>query len=206
MNKLNTIVFEDGQGKLMDEDGNELMEVDEMVVEVKGLTSLSDYLQAQLRHSMVTIEDGVKDENNTGNTTKITKTKKKAYTAYSDIDKYNFILHMVAKCPNKVAPVARKYNINLRTGQRWWNKYKEDPDSFFIPKERGNHKILNEEHKKFLINYSTTTLLQSLNKQWTVSLNNLRDWKLLNQQFTILSRMIWALLSKSTIPLFKTNR
>lgn len=51
-----------------------------------------------------------------------------------------------------MAPVARKYNINLRTGQRWWNKYKEDPDSFFIPKERGIHKILNEEHKKFLIN------------------------------------------------------
>lgn len=92
VNKLNTIVFEDGQGKLMDEDSNELMEVDEMVVEVKGLTSLSDYLQTQLRHSIVTIEDGVKDENNTGNTTKITKTKKKAYTVYSDIDKYNFIL------------------------------------------------------------------------------------------------------------------
>jgi hypothetical protein len=65
MNKLNTIVFEDGQGRLMDEDGNELMEVDEMVVEVKGLTSMSDYLQARLRHSIVTIEDGVKDENNT---------------------------------------------------------------------------------------------------------------------------------------------
>jgi hypothetical protein len=69
MNKLNTIIFEDGQGRLMDEDGNELMEVDEMVVEVKGLTSMSDYLQAQLRHSIVTIDDGVKDENNTGNTT-----------------------------------------------------------------------------------------------------------------------------------------
>lgn len=46
MNKFNAIVFEDGQIKLIDEDDNKPMEVDEMVTEVKGLKSMSDYLQA----------------------------------------------------------------------------------------------------------------------------------------------------------------
>ncbi|KAG1139527.1 hypothetical protein G6F38_009768 [Rhizopus arrhizus] len=92
------------------------MEVDEMVTEVKGLKSMNDYLQAQLRQSMATIEDGVKNENNTESTTKITKAKKKAYTVYPDIDKYNFILHLIVKRTKKVVPAAKKYNINLHAG------------------------------------------------------------------------------------------
>ena len=116
MNKFNAIVFEDGQIKLIDEDDNKPMEIDEMVTEVKGLRSMSDYLQAQLRQSIATIEDGVKNENNTESTTKITKAKKKVYTVYPDIDKYNFILHMIVKRTKKVAPAAKKYNINLHTG------------------------------------------------------------------------------------------
>lgn len=62
----------------------------------------------------------------------------------------NFILHMLTKAPKKIAPVAREYNINECTGQRWWNQYKNDPDTFFLPKARGDRKKLYEEHQAFL--------------------------------------------------------
>ncbi|KAI8095072.1 uncharacterized protein B0P05DRAFT_172902 [Gilbertella persicaria] len=57
---------------------------------------------------------------------------------------------MLAKTPKKIAPVARKHDINERTGQRWWNQYKNDSDSFFLPKVKGDHKKLKEEHRAFL--------------------------------------------------------
>ncbi|KAG1332939.1 hypothetical protein G6F62_007005 [Rhizopus arrhizus] len=54
------------------------------------------------------------------------------------------------KAPKKIASVARKYNINERAGQRWWNQYKNDPDTFFLPKARGDRKKLHEEYQAFL--------------------------------------------------------
>ncbi|KAI7899159.1 uncharacterized protein BX663DRAFT_522504, partial [Cokeromyces recurvatus] len=70
---------------------------------------------------------------------------------YSHIDKFNFIHHMIVKCLETIAPVARLYNINPRTGQRWWDKYKENPDTFFEIKPRGYIKKLYIEHKDFLV-------------------------------------------------------
>jgi transposase len=58
---------------------------------------------------------------------------------------------MTAKCPKTISPVARLYNINPRTGQRWWAKYKENPDTFFEIKPRGYVKKLNIEHKGLLV-------------------------------------------------------
>ena len=58
---------------------------------------------------------------------------------------------MLIKEPKKITLVARKYNINERTEQRWWSQYKNDPNSFFVPKTRGDRKKLSEEHSDFLI-------------------------------------------------------
>lgn len=57
---------------------------------------------------------------------------------------------MLSEAPKKIALVARKYNINERTDQRWWNQYKNDPDTFFLPKARDDRKKLHEEHRAFL--------------------------------------------------------
>jgi transposase len=103
------------------------------------------YLNQQLDIEIKTLESEEKPAMNTD-----LKKKKKKYTIYSEYNKMNFILHILTKAPRKIAPVARKYNINERTGQRWWNQYKNDPDKFVLPKARGDCKKLHEEHQAFL--------------------------------------------------------
>ncbi|KAI8888363.1 hypothetical protein K501DRAFT_173355, partial [Backusella circina FSU 941] len=111
------------------------------------------YLQYQVDHQQAF--DEINEESNTqrreNNKNDGAEKKKKTYTVYSQIDKFNFIHHMIAKCPKTIAPVARLYNINPRTGQRWWAKYKENPDNFFEIKPRGNVKKLNTDHRDFLV-------------------------------------------------------
>ena len=103
------------------------------------------YLNQQLDIEIKTLESEEKPAMNTD-----LKKKKKKYTIYSEYNKMNFILHILTKASRKIAPVARKYNINERTGQRRWNQYKNDPDKFVLPKARVDCKKLYEEHQAFL--------------------------------------------------------
>ncbi|OBZ85948.1 hypothetical protein A0J61_06012 [Choanephora cucurbitarum] len=146
MSNFHKIVFEDGQGGLIDEEGAELMEVDDVDVQVKNLVSMEDYLHKQAN---VEVEMSRAEEKDATETKP--RKSKKGYTVYSEYDRINFILHMLIKAPKKITLVARKYNINERTEQRWWSQYKNDPNSFFVPKTRGDRKKLSEEHSDFLI-------------------------------------------------------
>lgn len=48
MSSFAQIVFEDGKGELRDEQGGELMEVDDMEIQVKILVMIDQYLHRQL--------------------------------------------------------------------------------------------------------------------------------------------------------------
>jgi hypothetical protein len=111
MSNFNRVVFEDGKGGLRDEEGVELMKVDELDVQVRKLVTMEYYLNQQLDIEAEMLESEEKPVMNTD-----LKKKKKKYTIYSEYDKMNFILHMLTKAPKKIALVARKYNINERAG------------------------------------------------------------------------------------------
>ncbi|KAI9476476.1 MAG: hypothetical protein EXX96DRAFT_620920 [Benjaminiella poitrasii] len=131
MSIFTQIVFEDG----------ELIEIDNVKAQVKTLVTMDQYLHhrlsavSELTNKLQILEETIAD-------TVLVKKKKKHIT-YSDYDTMNFILHMLTKAPKKIASVARKYNINERTGQCWWNQYKNDPDSFFLTKPRDKNPSTN---------------------------------------------------------------
>lgn len=88
---------------------------------------------------------------------------------------------MLAKALKKIASIARKYNINERTGQHWWNQYKNDPDYFFVSEPRGDHKKLHEEFKEFLIvllDKDPSTNIDQTQDQLTASFEGLKIGKL----------------------------
>ncbi|KAI8097905.1 uncharacterized protein B0P05DRAFT_593312 [Gilbertella persicaria] len=126
-------IFEDDQGGQRDETRAELMKVDQYAPQIKILTTLGQYLQYQVDHQQAS--DEINEESSIQRREK--NKKKKAYTLYSHIDKFNFIHHMIVKCLKTIALVARLYNINPRKDQRWWAK--------------GYVKKLNIEHKDFLV-------------------------------------------------------
>ncbi|KAL1934995.1 hypothetical protein VTP01DRAFT_4135 [Rhizomucor pusillus] len=67
-------------------------------------------------------------------------TVKRTYTIYTDQDKVRFF--------------KLKLEFHVRTGQRWATQYERDPDSIFEKLKRsGRPHILNEEHKKVILEY-----------------------------------------------------
>jgi hypothetical protein len=130
MKQLSQFFYEGGQGNIVDENGNDPMEVeDEMTVQVKSLTSVSEYLKYQWnkQHEVPAEVDDEKQQDIKENV-KTKEIKEKGYTVYSDTDKYNFFLLMVTEVPRFVAPVARRYSIHPKTAQRWWKEYQQVPE------------------------------------------------------------------------------
>ncbi|CEG80911.1 hypothetical protein RMATCC62417_15174 [Rhizopus microsporus] len=78
---------------------------------------------------------------------------KRRYAVYSDKDKTRFFHLFFSKCLNASA-AARQLGIHIRAAQRWVKRYYEDTESIFEKKKKsGRHRILEEEHKQFLLNY-----------------------------------------------------
>lgn len=65
MSNFNRVVFEDGKGGLRDEEGVELMEVDELDVQVRKLVTMEYYLNQQLDIEVETLESEEKPAVNT---------------------------------------------------------------------------------------------------------------------------------------------
>ena len=83
MINFNRVVFEDGKGELRNEEGVELMEVDELDVQVRKLVTMKYYLNQQLDIEVETLENEEKPAVKTD-----LKKKKKKYTIYSEYDCY----------------------------------------------------------------------------------------------------------------------
>ena len=78
---------------------------------------------------------------------------KRRYTFYSDDEKTRFF-HLFSSKSLSASAAAKQLGIHIRAAQKWVKSYYEDPESILEKKKKsGQHRILGEEHKQFLLNY-----------------------------------------------------
>ncbi|KAG2190476.1 hypothetical protein INT47_003004, partial [Mucor saturninus] len=151
------IIFEDGQGNLYNENGEEAMDWEEDVdpYNLQNLTNLTRYKEHQpieldpndpaLEKLMGDVQTRVSSENS-----------KLKYNTYSVDQKTLFLYYLKIKL-YKAAKAAKMSEVNERTGQQWAKRLREDAEWNIYEKNtnRVNRKTsqLQEEHKQFLINY-----------------------------------------------------
>ncbi|KAG0763740.1 hypothetical protein G6F62_003198 [Rhizopus arrhizus] len=76
---------------------------------------------------------------------------KRNYTLYTDQDKLRFLKLLLDKCLSASA-AAKQLSIHVRAAQRWSKQYNNDPDSIFAKhRKTGRPRLLNEEHKKVIL-------------------------------------------------------
>ena len=151
--------YEDGKGNAVDENGRpEPMDyiVDQNVFALESLTSHTEYLQnaastsitnnvfEHLDHARHETDQDLQMEEISEN---------RSYTRYTNEDKAKFFKLKIEKCMSASA-AAKQLCIHVRAAQRLVKQYEEDPDSIFDSKKKlGRKPILNEEHKKTIIDY-----------------------------------------------------
>jgi transposase len=149
-------LYENGKGSVVDEYGRpEPMDyiVDEEQFCLKTLSSHTQYLAQQplegdkATESMQVGEDVKPDTDAVMRETSI----KRNYTRYSDQDKVRFFKLLFKRCLSAAA-AAKQLGIHVRTGQKWAEQYERDPNSIFEKRRKtGRPRILNEEHKKVIL-------------------------------------------------------
>jgi hypothetical protein len=90
---------------------------------------------------------------------------------------------MLTKAPKKIAPVAKKYNVNEHNGQH-------DPNTFFLPKARSDRKKLHEEHQAFLTDLLEENPSINIEQALEQSTTKFDDLQVGNQQLISLLEMI----------------
>ncbi|KAG1139335.1 hypothetical protein G6F37_010515 [Rhizopus arrhizus] len=159
--------------------------VDEKRFCLETLSSHTQYLAQQpLEGDKVTesmqVEEDVKP--NTDAVMRETSSKRN-YTRYLDQDKVRFFKLLFDRCLSAAA-AAKQLRIHVRTGQKWAEQYERDPNSIFEKQRKtGRPRILNEEHKK--------VILECIDENPSVFLDDVM--KRLRQIFTELK------ISKSTL-------
>ncbi|CAO3640690.1 unnamed protein product [Cunninghamella blakesleeana] len=110
-----SFIFEDGKGNTVDESDNDPMEVkQDTLIQVKSLTSLTEYFKYQKNYQSPVKTVQIKSEKK-----EIKKTSTKSYTVYSDEEKYKFIIYMIEKTPKTVKEAADKFSIHPKIANRW---------------------------------------------------------------------------------------
>ncbi|KAI8359905.1 hypothetical protein EDC96DRAFT_595891 [Choanephora cucurbitarum] len=84
--------------------------------------------------------------------------------------------------------------MKLVSMERWWNQYKNDPDSFFVLKTRGDRKKLGKEHSDFLIDLKLESqqFITLLPKTWDLRSKELLSIALKNDEGNIEARYEWV--------------
>lgn len=151
-------MFENGQGDIFDENGREAMDWEEEVnpyntETVSNFTQYSGKQPLDLDMTDPKLSDRLDQLERTINTG---ITPKKKYADYSDNQKTLFIYYLQIKLLSAAA-AARKVAINVRTGQDWAKKLKENPDWDIFEKQtnkvNGKKSQLQDEHKTHLIDF-----------------------------------------------------
>jgi transposase len=76
---------------------------------------------------------------------------KRNYIRYSDQDKVRFFKLLFERCLSATA-AAKQLGIHVHIGQKWAEQYERDPNSIFEKRRKtGRPRILNEEHKKAIL-------------------------------------------------------
>lgn len=151
------IIFEDGQGNLYNEAGQEAMDWEEDTdpYNLQNLTNLTKYKEQQpveldqndpeLDSRMEEIQSKLSQENSL-----------RQYESYSVDQKTLFIYYLKLKLFS-AAKAARMAGINERTGQQWAKRLATDPEWDIY--EKNTNKVnrkksqLQDEHKQHLIGY-----------------------------------------------------
>lgn len=169
--------FEDGLGNVIDEHGNDPMEIteNEDSFELEKLSSYSTYVALRTRLVDVEVMQECQAENPTSDDEKLSSLKQKNSlkgNRISDEIKAHAV-HLVDVHPrNSARAVALKLNLQPRTVQRWHKAWKEDPDSLF--KTIGRPRIIKPEGElaeatknlvsDFYCKYPTVTIDQLLDQ------------------------------------------
>lgn len=150
--------YEDGQGSIADEQGNEAMDYEEETdpYNVTSLLTASQYRIHQGRFpAKVTEELDVQMEEVSEELSKDVAAGRK-YNVYSDQQKAVFYYFNRVKLWNAAAS-GRKAQVEIRTAQKWAKRLKEDPEWNIYEKQTNmsNRKPpqLQNEHKQHLVQF-----------------------------------------------------
>ncbi|KAG1140346.1 hypothetical protein G6F37_009256 [Rhizopus arrhizus] len=145
--------YEDGRGHVVDEHGAEPMDlvVDEELFAIETISSRTQFLKNKPpERPNPAIHPTANEMSNEDVDMELCN--KRRYTFYSD-EKTRFF-HLFFSKNLSASAAARQLGIHIRAAQRWVKRYYEDPESIFEKKKKsGRHRILREEHKRFLLNY-----------------------------------------------------
>ncbi|KAG1536673.1 hypothetical protein G6F46_012876 [Rhizopus delemar] len=146
--------YEDGRGHVVDEHGAEPMDlvVDEELFAIETISSRTQFLKNKPpERPNPAIHPTANEMSNEDVDMELCN--KRRYTFYSDDEKTRFF-HLFFSKNLSASAAARQLGIHIRAAQRWVKRYYEDPESIFEKKKKsGRHRILREEHKRFLLNY-----------------------------------------------------
>ncbi|KAG1163202.1 hypothetical protein G6F37_001443 [Rhizopus arrhizus] len=182
------LLFENGKGSVVDEYGRpESMDyiVDEEQFRLETLSSHTQYLAQRSLESEKIVEamQVEKEAKPSSDTVRRENSMKRTYTRYPDQDKVRFFKVLFEKCLGAAA-AAKRLGIHIHTAQKWAEQYERDPNSIFEKRRKtGRPRILNEEHKK--------AILECIDKNPSIVLDDVM--KHLKQVFTELK------VSKSTL-------
>lgn len=169
--------YEDGQGRIFDEKGDDAMEWEEDVnpFHLETLTNIRRYCIAQepLQASMATDLDARMQD--VAALAKMVTKQSSHYRNYSSEQKLLFVYYNRVKLLNAAKSGRLAGGIAERTAQKWAKRLKEDKDWNILQKQTNkvNRKKseLDEEHK---VHFTTITLKLELVMQLLLSLRNSR--------------------------------
>lgn len=121
-------LYEDGQGKMVDEQGNDAMDWDEEVTPFhpRTLTRIRDYCLKQ-EEGGPSSKDGLENfDTDMEDITTIVKIQTKVYHKYSNEQKLLFVYYNRIKLFNAAKSGRLAGGINERTAQKWAKKLKEE--------------------------------------------------------------------------------
>ncbi|CAO3675318.1 unnamed protein product [Rhizopus stolonifer] len=157
---MDRILFEDGNGNLMDKDGAEVlvieMEVDEDEFPLGEITNYDTYIDLKPPEKPVKIKH--KEEENEATPEEETNDNKTRTYRLHKPDVKDFFFYLVYEKGSSIRDAAKKLKVPQSTAQSWMSKAKQAADDDFVERRTGGGRpagrppILDEEHKEFLVN------------------------------------------------------
>ncbi|KAG1472438.1 hypothetical protein G6F56_001537 [Rhizopus delemar] len=178
--------YEDGQGRMIGEQGNDAMDYVEEVTlfHLKTLTRIREYCEKQDDEQLPFQEEPKNLDVDMEDVISTVKKQAKSYRNYSNDQKLLFVYYNKIKLFNAAKSGRLSGGINDRTAQKWAKKLKEDKDWNILEKQTNlinrPKQQLDDRHKLHLLNFYkfclhirctplNNPILAILNFSWTIS-------------------------------------
>ncbi|CEG71153.1 hypothetical protein RMATCC62417_06936 [Rhizopus microsporus] len=154
---MNTFIYEDGKGKVFDEQGQEAhiyeMKVDDAQYSLEQLTNYYHYMDLKPPEKPMKIIEETEEES-TAHGYIVERTTLRSNRKYTNSDKERFFFSMYEQGLS-LRKAAAQLSIPHSTAQSWKKKYEMGEDVFKRKEGSGRPQdrpaILNEEHQKYLL-------------------------------------------------------